>query len=55
MWEGEGAEAAQQRTFADLIKVRGLSDHLYEAAKIARRGADQGQVQGRGVRVRFLA
>jgi len=41
VWEGEGAEAAQQRTFADLVKVRGLSDHLYEAAKIARRGADQ--------------
>lgn len=41
VWEGEGAEAAQQRTFADLVKVRGMSDHLYEAAKIARRGADQ--------------
>jgi len=41
VWEGDGAEAAQQRTFADLVKVRGLSDYLYEAAKIARRGADE--------------
>jgi len=41
VWEGEGAEAAQRRAFADLVKVRGWSDHLYEAAKIARRGADQ--------------
>ena len=40
-WEGEAAEAAQQRTFADLVKVRKLSDHLVEAANIARRGADQ--------------
>ncbi len=41
VWEGEGAEAAQQRTFADLVKVRGLADHLFEAARVARRGADQ--------------
>ena len=41
VWEGEAAEAAQARTFADLVKVRGLSDHLSEAAKVARRGADQ--------------
>jgi hypothetical protein len=41
VWEGEGAVAAQHRTFADLVKVRGLSDHLYEAAEIARRGADR--------------
>jgi hypothetical protein len=40
-WEGEAAEAAQQRTFADLVKVRNLSDHLVAAANIARRGADQ--------------
>lgn len=41
VWEGDGAEAAQQRAFADLVKVRGLTDHLYEAANVARRGADQ--------------
>ena len=41
VWEGEAAEVAHQRTFADLVKVRGLSDHLSEAAAIARRGADQ--------------
>jgi hypothetical protein len=41
VWEGVAAEAAQERTFADLVKVRGLSDTLQEAAAIARRGADQ--------------
>jgi len=41
VWEGEGAEAAQQRTFADLVKVRGFTDHLYKAATVARRGADE--------------
>jgi len=41
VWEGNAAEAAQERSFADLVKVRGLSDVLHEAAAIARRGADQ--------------
>ncbi len=41
VWEGEGAESAQQRTFADLVRVRGFSDHLFEAAALARRGADE--------------
>lgn len=41
VWEGRAAEAAQERTFADLVKVRGISDSLTEAAGIARRGADQ--------------
>ena len=41
MWEGQAAEAAQERTFGDLVKVRGLSDTLLEAAGIARRGGDQ--------------
>ncbi len=40
VWDGAGAEAAQQRTFADLVKVRGLADHLTGAAAVARRGAD---------------
>lgn len=40
VWEGQAAEAAQGRSFADLVKVRGLSDTLTEAAGIARRGAD---------------
>jgi hypothetical protein len=40
-WEGQAAEAAQQRTFGDLVKVRGLADTLQEVAGIARRGADQ--------------
>jgi hypothetical protein len=41
VWEGAAAEGAQERTFGDLVKVRGLSDTLQEAAAIARRGADQ--------------
>jgi hypothetical protein len=40
-WEGPAADAAQQRTFGDLVKVRGMSDMLSEAATIAGRGADQ--------------
>lgn len=40
VWEGVAAEAAQERAFADLVKVRGLSDVLHESASIARRGAD---------------
>lgn len=41
VWEGVAADAARERTFADLVRVRGLSDTLREAATIARRGADQ--------------
>jgi hypothetical protein len=40
VWEGAAAEAAQERAFADLVKVRGLADVLHESAAIARRGAD---------------
>ncbi|CQD09963.1 transmembrane protein [Mycobacterium lentiflavum] len=40
VWEGVAAEAAQERAFADLVKVRGLADVLHESAAIARRGAD---------------
>ena len=40
-WEGAAADAAHERTVADLMRVRGLSDTLQEAAVIARRGADQ--------------
>lgn len=41
VWEGAAADAAQERSFADLVKVRGLSDTLLNAAGVARRGADQ--------------
>jgi len=41
VWEGQAAEAAQERAFTDLVTVRGLSDRLTEAAGIARRGADR--------------
>lgn len=40
VWEGVAAEAAQERAFADLVKVRGLADVLHESAAIARRGAE---------------
>ena len=40
VWEGIAAEAAQERVFADLVKVRGLADVLHESAAIARRGAE---------------
>ena len=39
-WEGIAAEAAQERAFTDLVKVRGLADVLHESAAIARRGTD---------------
>jgi hypothetical protein len=39
-WEGTGADAAQDGTFADLVKVRGMADHLHTAATAARNGAD---------------
>lgn len=39
-WEGRGADAAQDRAWADLVKVRGLADCLSSAAVAARSGAD---------------
>lgn len=41
VWEGQAADAAAAQTFADLVKVRGASDRLTEAADAARRGADR--------------
>src|SRR4051812_6991282 len=41
VWEGSAADAAQHRTYADLVKVRGAADDLRNAATAARRGADQ--------------
>ena len=40
VWEGVAAEAAQESAFADLVRVRGLSDVLHESSEIARRGAE---------------
>lgn len=40
VWEGAAAEAAQERAFADLVKILGLADVLHESAAIARRGAE---------------
>ncbi|WP_370333666.1 hypothetical protein [Mycolicibacterium hippocampi] len=40
-WEGGAAEAAQERAFADLVKVRALVSTLQDAATEARRGADR--------------
>jgi hypothetical protein len=39
-WEGKAADAAQDRSFADLVKVRSVAEHLRDAATAARRGAD---------------
>lgn len=39
-WEGEGAEAAIQRTATDTVVVRGAADSLHTAAAAARNGAD---------------
>lgn len=41
VWEGQAADAAQERSLADLAKVGGLADTLNDAATVARRGADQ--------------
>lgn len=41
VWEGMGADAAQDRAFADLVKVRGLADSLHSASAVARNGADE--------------
>lgn len=41
VWTGAGADAAGERTFRDLVTVRGAADHLYSAAELARRGADR--------------
>jgi hypothetical protein len=40
-WDGEAAHAAQERTYRDLLRVRGLADMLHEAGSIAQRGADE--------------
>lgn len=40
-WEGRGADAAQHRAHADLVKVRGAADDLRNAAGAARRGAEE--------------
>src|ERR1700754_1484862 len=40
VWEGVAAEVAQERAFADLVEVRGLTDVLHESSAIARRGAE---------------
>lgn len=41
VWEGESADAAIEQTLADLVRVRGASDRLTEAADTASRGADR--------------
>src|SRR3954465_11030136 len=41
VWEGRAADAAQDRIYADFVKVRGAADSLRSAAAAARRGADE--------------
>ncbi len=40
-WRGQAAAAAQQRSYLDVVKVRGASDQLHGAAAIALRGDEQ--------------
>ncbi len=40
-WEGDAAEAAQQRAHSDRLIVVGLADKLHDASAIARKGATQ--------------
>jgi hypothetical protein len=44
-WKGEAAAAGQERTYIDMIKVRGAAFQLTEAAGIARQG--EAQLQAR--------
>lgn len=41
LWEGAGADAAQDRAWADVVKVRGMADHLHNASAAARHGAGE--------------
>lgn len=40
-WAGQTANAAQERAYFDMVKVRGAAFQLHEAAGIARRGDEQ--------------
>ena len=41
VWEGSTADAAQHRSYSDLVRVRGAADHLRNAAVAASLGAEQ--------------
>jgi hypothetical protein len=40
-WEGQAAASARERSYLDLVKVRGASDQLHGAAAVAVRGGQQ--------------
>jgi hypothetical protein len=48
-WEGQAAAKARERAYYDMVKVREASDHLREAAAVARRGEEQLQACKQGV------
>jgi hypothetical protein len=48
-WEGQAAASAQEVSYLDLVKVRGASDQLHQAAAIVRRGEEQLQACKEGV------
>src|SRR3954470_12094786 len=48
-WEGEAAEAAQHRAYADKLTVVNLADQLHHASAIARAGARDIDAAKRGV------
>jgi hypothetical protein len=48
-WQGQAAAAAQERAYFDMVKVRGATFQLHQAAGIARRGGGQLQEGKEGV------
>lgn len=48
-WQGLGRDAAQQRAYGDMVKVRAPADQLRHAAEIARRGGQALQFCKRAV------
>jgi hypothetical protein len=48
-WNGQAAAAAQERSYIDMVKVRGPAYQLHEATGIARRGNEQLQACKAGV------
>ena len=48
-WNGHAAAAAQERTYSDLVQVRGASDRLQGAAAVVLRGDRQLQASKEGV------
>jgi hypothetical protein len=48
-WQGQAAAAAHEHSYNDMVKVRGASDQLHEAAVVASHGYEQLQACKEGV------